>query len=122
MIITTTPTIEGQSIKHYLGVVNANFVIGTNFFSDFAASFTDFFGGFSDSYQNKLAKIYQMVMKEVETRAQALGADAIVGLRIDFDEISGKDKSMFMVTATGTAVLLLPALDGKHIMIISESP
>ena len=117
MIITTTPTIEGQSIKHYLGVVNANFVIGTNFFSDFAASFTDFLGGFSDSYQNKLAKIYQMVMKEIETRAQALGADAIVGLRIDFDEISGKEKSMFMVSATGTAVSLFPVLDSKHRML-----
>lgn len=116
MIITTTHSVEGQPIKKYLGVINANIVIGTNFFSDLAASITDFLGGFSDSYQNKLFNIYKTVMSEIEVKAKAIGADAIVGLRIDFDEISGKEKSMFMVSATGTAVLLYPQLDSKHKM------
>lgn len=104
MIVTTTNSIEGYSIRKYLGVVNANVVIGTNLFSDIAASLTDVFGGRSDSYKSKLTTIYDEVMKELIGKAESYHADAIVGLHVDFDEVSGGGKSMFMVSASGTAI------------------
>ena len=102
-IITTTPTIEGHPIKAYLGAINVNVVIGTNFFSDFAASFTDVFGGNSATYQRKMDAMYENAQKELEKKARRMGGNAIVCLKTDFDEISGKGKSMFMLSATGTA-------------------
>lgn len=102
-IISTTNNIENGIIKQYIDVVSTNIVIGTNVFSDFAASFTDFFGGRSDSYKRKLEQIYQESKKELQAKAAKIGANAIVGFQVDFDEISGKDKSMFMVSASGTA-------------------
>lgn len=102
-IITTTPTIEGHPIKSYLGAINVNVVIGTNFFSDFAASFTDVFGGNSGTYQRKMDAMYESAQKELEKKARRMGCNAIVGFKTDFDEISGKGKSMFMLSATGTA-------------------
>ncbi len=102
-IITTTPTIEGHPIKTYLGAVNINLVIGTNFFSDFAASFTDVFGGNSATYQRKMDAMYENAKKELENKAKRIGGNAIVGFSTDFDEISGKGMSMFMLSATGTA-------------------
>lgn len=104
MIITTTTSIEGAHITEYIQLVSANIVIGTNFFSDFAASFTDFFGGRSSTYQRKLDDVYAAAIKEVEEKAAHIGADAVVGLKMDFNEISGKGKTMFMVSAVGTAV------------------
>ena len=79
MIITTTNNIENYSIKQYLGVVNANIVIGANLFSDFAASLTDIFGGRSNTYQNKLNTIYTEVMAELKAKAKSFQADAIGG-------------------------------------------
>lgn len=81
----------------------ANVVLGTNFFSDFAASFTDTFGGTSDTYQGKLDKIYNEVIEKLSKKTLAIGCNAIIGFKIDFDEISGKGVSMFMVNAVGTA-------------------
>lgn len=104
MIITTTNNIEGAEITQYIRLVSTNVVIGTNFFSDFAASFTDFFGGRSTTYQHKLDDVYQNAMHEIEQKAISIGADAVVGLKMDFNEISGKGKTMFMVSAVGTAV------------------
>lgn len=106
MIVTTTNSVEGYSIRKYIGVVNANVVIGTNLFSDIAASLTDVFGGRSGSYKSKLTTIYDEVMKELIGKAESYHADAIVGLHVDFDEISGGGKSMFMVSASGTAITL----------------
>jgi uncharacterized protein YbjQ (UPF0145 family) len=106
MIITTTNTVEKHNVTQYLGIVNANVVLGTNFFSDFAAALTDTWGGRSGTYQNKLKLIYRDVMNELEGKARELNANAILGLHIDFDEISGGGKSMFMVSASGTAVIL----------------
>ena len=108
MIITTTNNIEDYTIKQYLGVVNSNVVIGTNLFSDLTASLTDIFGGRSGTYKSKLDAIYNDVMYELKRKAKSLNADAILGLSIDFDEISGGGKSMFMVSASGTAVKILP--------------
>ena len=105
-IITTTPTIEGRQIKAYLGAVNTNVVIGTNLFSDFAASFTDVFGGSSGTYQRKMDMMYENAQNELIKKAKKVGGNAIVGFRTDFDEISGKGKSMFMISATGTACII----------------
>lgn len=106
MIITTTNSIEGAEITSYMRLVSANIVVGTNFLSDFMASFTDFFGGRSNTYQQELDKVYQNAINEISAKATAIGADAIVGLKMDFNEISGKGKTMFMVSAVGTAVKL----------------
>lgn len=102
--IATTNSIENAKIERYLGVVSTNVVLGTNVFSDFAASFTDFFGGTSETYQGKLDIIYKKAIDSLSQKAIIRGANCIIGLNVDFDEISGKGKSMFMISATGTAV------------------
>ena len=104
MIITSTNDIKGFKITQYLDLINVNIVIGANFFSDFFASFTDVFGGYSDTYQSKLDKIYGDALRELTKKAMNKGADGIIGVHFDFDELSGKGKSMFMVTAYGTPV------------------
>lgn len=104
MIITTTSSIENATIESYLGIITTNVVVGTNIFSDLAASLIDIFGGNSGSYQGKLQGIYKTAIFDLTKQANKLGANAIVGLHIDFDEISGGGKSMFMVAVSGTAV------------------
>lgn len=104
IIITTTNSIENAVIEKYMGVITTNLVVGTNVFSDFAASFTDFFGGISDTYQRKLQLIYKEAMSDLSAKAMVIGANCILGLHVDFDEISGKGKSMFMISVMGTAV------------------
>jgi uncharacterized protein YbjQ (UPF0145 family) len=103
--VSTTDNIENGAIEKYLDVVSSNVVIGTHFFSDFAASFTDVFGGRSETYQNKLQLVYDEAVKELTKKAKETGANGIVGLKMDFGEISGKGKSMLMVSAIGTAVV-----------------
>lgn len=107
MIISTTGTIDNMTIERYIDLVSTNVVIGTNIFSDFGASITDFFGGTSDTYQDKLELMYKSVIDKLREKAFAAGANAIVGVKVDFDEISGKGKSMFMVSAVGTAVVVV---------------
>lgn len=104
MIITTTNSIEGAEITSYMRLISTNVVIGSSFVSDFFASFTDLFGGRSNTYQNRLDEVYQNAITEIEQKAARIGADAVVGLKMDFNEISGKGKAMFMVSAVGTAV------------------
>lgn len=103
ILITTTSSLSNADILQYCGIVTTNVVIGVNFFSDFMASFSDFFGGNSGTYQHKLDGIYKEVVTNLESNAKKKGANAIIGLHIDFDEISGKGKQMFMATAIGTA-------------------
>ncbi|MFR9649783.1 MAG: YbjQ family protein [Rikenellaceae bacterium] len=107
-IITTTGNIEGAAITKYLGLVSSNIVIGTNIFSDFKASIKDIIGGQSKSYQKNLDELCQRAINEVAQKATALNANAVVGLKVDVSEISGNKKSMFMVTAIGTAVHFEP--------------
>lgn len=107
IIITTTNSISGVEIEKYLGLVTTNLVIGTNVFSDFMASFSDFFGGMSGTYRNQLDLLYKRALEDLTDKANKKRADAILGIKIDFDEISGQGKSMFMVSITGTAVRLL---------------
>lgn len=108
MIVTSTSHIENYKITNYIGLINANVVIGTNFISDFFASITDEIGGYSYSYQDKLDGIYQRALNELKLKASQNGANALLGVHFDFDEISEKGKAMFMVTATGTAVKVIP--------------
>lgn len=104
MIVTTTNSIDKATIKQYLGVITTNHLAGTNFFSDFEASVTDILGISTGTYENKLKAIYSEALDVLKRKAKSLGANAIVGLKIDFDEISGKGKSMFMISVSGTAV------------------
>jgi len=102
--VTTASTLDGWRIDAYLGVVSAHVVAGTGLFSDFLAALSDLFGGRSGTYQRQLAAIYDDAVKQVHETAVALGANWVVGLRVDADQVSGKNVQMFMVTATGTAV------------------
>ena len=101
-ILTTTSSIEVCPIVEYIDVINANVVLGTHIFSDIAASFTDFFGGRSDTYQDKIDKMYAIVKQNIIEKAKMRGANCALNFRVDFDEIGGKGKSMFMINATAT--------------------
>ena len=105
MIITTTPNIEGYPIKEYKGLVTGETIIGANFLKDFLAGITDFFGGRSSSYEAVLAKAKDVALREMQDRAAAMGANAIVGIDLDY-EVLGHGNSMLMVTSSGTAVVI----------------
>lgn len=106
LLVTTTPILGGIEIERYIGPLTANVVLGVNFFSDLAASFTDVFGGFSGSYQSKLDSLTSEVDRLIKAKATRLGANAIIDYKLQFNEISGKAKQMFMVSATGTACVV----------------
>lgn len=105
MIITTTPTIEGHPIREYKGVVTGEVIIGANVLKDFMAGLTDFFGGRSGQYEQVLIEGKDTAMKEMIQRAQAMGANAIVAIDIDYEAI-GQSGSMLMVATSGTAVVI----------------
>lgn len=105
MILTTTPSIEGRTIAEYRGVVFGEVVAGVNFLRDFAASIRNFVGGRSGSYEDELIRARTQAMNEMSERAASLGADAVVGIDIDY-EVLGEGGGMLMVTASGTAVKL----------------
>ncbi|NLY86584.1 MAG: putative heavy metal-binding protein [Tissierellia bacterium] len=105
MITTTTPTIEGKRIVEYKGIVFGEVIAGVNFIKDFAASLTNFFGGRSGSYEGELIEARENAIREMETRAMRLGANAVVGVKIDY-EVLGQGGNMLMVTASGTAVVV----------------
>jgi len=104
MIITTTPSVEGRTIKEYKGIVFGEVVNGVNFAKDFAAGLTNIFGGRSNSYEGELLKARDDALKEMEHRALQMGANAVVGVDIDY-EVLGQG-NMLMVTASGTAVII----------------
>jgi len=106
ILVVTTSSIENRKINRHLKPVTAHIVAGTNVFSDLLASFSDFFGGRSGSYQKQLTSLYDEAIHKIKLAAYEIGANGVVGLSIDMDEISGKNKSMFMLTAIGTAVVL----------------
>lgn len=103
MIITTTPTIEGKKITSYKGIVFGEVVAGVDFIKDFAAGISNFFGGRSGSYEGELIRAREEAISEMSNRAQQLGANAIVGIDIDY-EVLGQGNNMLMVTVSGTAV------------------
>jgi len=105
MIITTTPTIEGKPIKEYKGIVSGEAIMGANIVLDFLASIRDVVGGRSAVYEKKLTEAQQIALAEMEERARAIGANAIVGVDMDY-EVLGAQNGMLMVNVNGTAVVI----------------
>ena len=105
MILSTTPTLEGKPIKQYLGIVTGETIIGANAIKDFMAGLTDFFGGRSTTYEKVLIEAKETAIKELEERATRLGANAIVGIDLDYETV-GQNSGMLMVTVSGTAVVI----------------
>jgi len=105
MILTTTPTLEGQPIKQYLGIVTGETIIGANAIKDFMAGLTDFFGGRSTTYEKVLIEAKDSARAELQQRAAQKGANAIVGIDLDYETV-GANGGMLMVTVSGTAVVI----------------
>ena len=105
MILTTTPSIEGHTIREYKGVVTGETIIGANFVKDFFAGIRDFVGGRSGSYEKVLVEGKETSLREMQQRAEALGANAIVGIDINYETV-GQSGSMLMVATSGTAVVV----------------
>lgn len=105
MIITTTQNIEGREISEYMGIVFGEVVTGVNFLKDLGAGLRDIFGGRSAGYENELMRAREEALEEIEERAKRMGADAVVGCKMDY-EVLGQGGSMLMVTVSGTAVRL----------------
>ena len=105
MILTTTPSVEGRTITCYHGVVFGEVISGVNFVKDFTAGLTNFFGGRSGTYEDELICARSQAMEELARRAESMGADAVVGIDVDY-EVLGANNGMLMVTASGTAVSL----------------
>jgi uncharacterized protein YbjQ (UPF0145 family) len=101
MIISTTPSLEGYRIDQYLGIVSGETIIGANAFKDFFAAITDIVGGRSSAYEQVLREAKAIAMTEMEGQARHFGANAIVGIDLDYETIRD---GMLMVTASGTAV------------------
>lgn len=105
MILTTTPTVEGHSILEYKGIVFGEVIAGIDALKDIAAGFTNFFGGRSGSYEEELINARGEALVELQQRAAELGANAVVGVDVDY-EVLGANNGMLMVTASGTAVVV----------------
>ena len=105
ILLSTTPQIEGRPILEYKGVVTGETIIGANFMKDFFAGIRDIVGGRSASYEKVLRQAKDTSMQEMMERAQAMGANAIVGIDIDYETI-GESNSMLMVATSGTAVVI----------------
>ncbi|MEY8802792.1 YbjQ family protein [Leisingera sp. XS_AS12] len=103
MIVTTTNSVEGYQIADYKGIVVGEAIMGANVVRDFFASVTDIVGGRSGAYESKLQDARETALAELEERARAAGANAVVGVDLDYEVIAD---SMLMVSASGTAVVL----------------
>ena len=106
MIVTTTHTIEGRRDAEYLGIVHGSAVMGSNVFRDFFASIRDVVGGRVGSYETVVADAQEAALANLIERAESLRADAVIGVSFDHDSIGGDNKTILMVSATGTAVRL----------------
>lgn len=105
MLITTTPNIEGKHITKYIGLVNGEAIIGANLVKDFFANISDIVGGRSGAYEQGLREAKSIAIKEMMDQAQRLGANAIIGIDLDYQTIGGNG-SMLMVSCNGTAVVI----------------
>lgn len=105
MLLTTTPNVEGKSITKYCGVVAGEAILGANLIKDLFASVRDLVGGRSETYERELQKARALALQELEDRARDLGANAVVGIDLDY-EVIGQSGSMLMVSASGTAVVI----------------
>ena len=105
MILSTVPTIAEREIAATIGVVTGEAIIGANIFSDFLAGVTNIVGGRATGYENALREARDIAMREMSEEAARLGADAVVGVDLDYETL-GVENGMLMVSATGTAVKL----------------
>ena len=105
MLLSTTPTIEGRAISAYHGVVTGEAILGANVFKDFFAGIRDIVGGRSAAYERELRKAREIAMRELEQEASELGANAVVGIDLDYETV-GPQGGMLMVSVSGTAVTL----------------
>jgi uncharacterized protein YbjQ (UPF0145 family) len=105
MILTTTPSVEGRKISRYCGIVTGEAILGANVFKDLFAGIRDIVGGRSATYERELQRARDIALAELEERARAAGANAVVGVDLDY-EVLGQGNGMLMVSASGTAVLL----------------
>jgi len=105
MIVTTTPSVEGRPVGEYLGIVSGEAIMGANMFKDMFAGIRDIVGGRSGAYEEELRRAKDIAMREMQDNAAHLGADAILGVDLDYETV-GANGSMLMVTASGTAVRL----------------
>lgn len=103
MIISTTPTLEGHQIKEYLGIATGEVIVGANIFKDLFAGIRDIVGGRAGAYETTLRDARREAFAELENEAKRLGANAVVGVDIDY-EVVGQGGSMLMVSVSGTAV------------------
>ncbi|MEZ5645101.1 MAG: heavy metal-binding domain-containing protein [Burkholderiaceae bacterium] len=104
MIVTTTPSIDGQKITRYCGVVAGEAILGANLFKDLFAGIRDLVGGRSATYERELQRARDIALAEMQENAKALGANAVVGVDLDY-EVLGQGNGMLMVSASGTAVV-----------------
>lgn len=102
MIFATTNMLQGYEIKEYLGVIAGEAIMGANVFRDFTAGIRDIVGGRSGSYEKELRRAKELAMEDMEAKAKALGANAVIGIDLDYETIRG---SMLMVSVSGTAVV-----------------
>jgi uncharacterized protein YbjQ (UPF0145 family) len=106
MLVSTTDSIEGRKIAQYVGLVSGDAVMGTNMFRDMFAGLRDIVGGRSGAYEKELKRAKLLAVEEMVEEARELGADAIVGVDLDYEHLGGENRSMLMVSANGTAVKL----------------
>jgi uncharacterized protein YbjQ (UPF0145 family) len=105
MLISTTSTLDGKRISKYLGLVTGEAILGANIFRDLFAGVRDIVGGRSAAYEQELRKAKDIAVKEMTEQAQALGANAIIGVDLDYENV-GQSGGMLMVSASGTAVII----------------
>ena len=105
MILTTTPSIEGKTIREYKGIVTGEAILGANLFRDLMASVRDIVGGRSAAYEKELGEARRVALEELQAEALRVGGNAVVGIDLDY-EVVGQNGSMLMVSASGTAVVV----------------
>lgn len=106
MIVTTTAVLEGERVSQYLGIVTGEAIMGANVFRDFFAGIRDVVGGRSGAYEKELTRARDIALAEMEERATRLGANAVLGVDIDYETISTGNGTMLMVSTSGTAVVV----------------
>jgi uncharacterized protein YbjQ (UPF0145 family) len=104
MLVTTTPNIEGKRITNYFGIVTGEAILGANVYKDVFAGIRDIVGGRSATYEKEMQRARDLALEELQSKAQALGANAVIGVDLDY-EVLGANNGMLMVSASGTAVM-----------------
>ena len=103
MVLTTTHSVEGRKVIRYLGIVTGDAIMGANIFKDLFAGVRDIVGGRAGAYEKQLIRAKEMALSEMKERAEQLGANAIVGVNLDYETLKG---TMLMASASGTAVVV----------------